>query len=93
MKAHWRRGPVRTSLLPAIAITALALSACGGGGGIVVNENGGATAGSQLGVTLLAKVSDTPVEGGMVDSVYKVQVINGPDAVTVKCSNTVTNKT
>lgn len=50
----------------------------GGSGGA-----GGGTGGDSSlrpGVTLLEKVSDTPVDGGLVESVYKVQVINGPDA-------------
>lgn len=88
MNDHWRRRLARVRLVSGSAFLAWALVACGGGGSggggsIVVGGTGGNTGGdtsSQPGVTLLEKVSDTAVDGGMVESVYKVQVINGPHA-------------
>jgi feruloyl esterase len=85
VNTHIRPGQAKARLLPASTLSAIALAAltaCGGSsGGSDTVVGGGDPAKPGPGVTLLSKVSETTVEGGLTDSVYKVRVINGSDAV------------
>lgn len=76
----------RLSTASAVAgslLLTLGLSACGGGGGrnAPTGPESGGPKEPAAGVTLLSKLSDTAAPGGMTDSVYMIQVVNGTDAL------------
>jgi hypothetical protein len=71
-------------IVVAAVASALGLVSCGGGGGGTFNGSPSTPAPADLSapaVSLLSKVSDTAAAGGLTDTVYKVRVDNGPDAM------------